>query len=69
MKAIGYQEFIEGMSTGELDMRAIKEKIVINSIHYAKRQKVFFQSFSDVDWVNPAEEDLIRQKVSAFLNE
>lgn len=69
MKAIGYQEFIEGMSTGELDMRAIKEKIVINSIHYAKRQKVFFQSFSDVDWVNPSEEDLIRQKVSAFLNE
>ncbi len=55
MQGIGYKEFFsamqDGLSLDELDMDSVKEQIVMNSVHYAKRQMTFFRSFSDVRWV------------------
>jgi tRNA dimethylallyltransferase len=64
MKAIGYQEFLDGNQ----DIEAVKHQIVMDSIHYAKRQKVFFQSFTDVKWHSPDDEDAIRSEVEQFLS-
>ena len=35
------------------DLEGIKDKIVLDSIHYAKRQLTFFRSFKLVHWVHP----------------
>lgn len=79
MKAIGYHEFLTAIDSAKaagctdcnlaaLDIEAVKQSIVMDSIHYAKRQKVFFQSFSDVIWLNPeTDEGRMKALVDEFL--
>lgn len=59
MQAIGYKEFItpyeELGDFDKLDLNSIEEEIVMNSIHYAKRQMTFFRSLQGVQWVRPEE--------------
>lgn len=57
MQAIGYKEFfIPGLTRSE-----IKERIVIASRQYAKRQMTFFRSFGSlVHWFDPEDEEGIR---------
>ncbi len=61
MSAIGYREWFDAMETGELSLRGVKEKIVKNSIKYAKRQETFFKSFCGVNWFNPEDEEKIKE--------
>ena len=66
MQGIGYSEFLEKIYTDDrqtaitnldnltqADLDEIKQKIVSDSVHYAKRQMTFFRSFADVRWINP----------------
>ena len=39
--------------TNQADLDEIKQKIVSDSVHYAKRQMTFFRSFADVRWIDP----------------
>lgn len=57
MQGIGYSEFIKAYEkTGDfdcLDLSEIRNQIIMDSIHYAKRQMTFFNSFASVNWFNP----------------
>lgn len=59
MQAIGYREFMSALAVNpsfdNLDLEAISQAIVMNSIHYAKRQMTFFKSLSSVSWARPEE--------------
>lgn len=51
MQAIGYKEFfIPGLSEAE-----IREKIILSTRQYAKRQMTFFRSFDNVNWFDPSD--------------
>ena len=76
MQGIGYREFLEkapsekaldGLTKADLD--EIREQIVMNSIHYAKRQMTFFRSFSDVRWINPEDTETVGKTIGEFLDQ
>lgn len=76
MQGIGYSEFLDRASTVEAldaltaaDLDEIKEKIISNSIHYAKRQMTFFRSFADVRWINPEDTETLSETIGTFLNQ
>ena len=79
MQGIGYREFIDEVYSGspedsvarldalkasELD--EIKSRIVMNSVHYAKRQMTFFRSFSDVFWIDPEDTETLEKTIASF---
>ena len=80
MQGIGYHEFMEVVykdngpdsikrleSLTKEEIEAIKEKIVMNSIHYAKRQMTFFRSFKDVHWIDPEDTESLSRVLSTWL--
>ncbi|MCQ2398440.1 MAG: hypothetical protein MJ052_03960 [Sphaerochaetaceae bacterium] len=71
MQGIGYSEFIRAVEAyGGLDsvnLDNVREQIVMDSIHYAKRQMTFFRSFNDVNWVNPDDTQKIRDLLERNL--
>ena len=71
MQAIGYSQFfraLESCSLKDIDIKAVKQQIVTDSIHYAKRQMTFFNSFKDVHWCHPEDINKIRELVTTFEN-
>ncbi len=61
MQAIGYKEFfIPGLSLDE-----IRERIIVATRQYAKRQMTFFRSFKDVNWFSPDDLEGIAELVRA----
>lgn len=71
MQAIGYKQFFDELENSDfehLDIQKIRNQIVMDSIHYAKRQMTFFRSFDDVHWVNPDDTQTIRMLLSTFEN-
>ncbi|MBR6348441.1 MAG: tRNA (adenosine(37)-N6)-dimethylallyltransferase MiaA [Spirochaetales bacterium] len=81
MQGIGYREFIDAVwendgakSTDNLDslteeqLQDIREKIVMNSIHYAKRQMTFFRSFPDVHWIEAQDTEALQDLLDSFLS-
>ena len=76
MQGIGYREFLEKAPTevalsslSKTDLDDIREQIVMNSIHYAKRQMTFFRSFSEVRWINPEDTEAIGSTIGEFLSQ
>lgn len=69
MQGIGYREFFSAMQDGtsfdNLDFESIKEQIVMNSIHYAKRQMTFFRSFENVHWIKSSDPEELRALLAA----
>ncbi len=69
MQGIGYKEFFTAMQDGtafeNLDFEGIKEQIVMNSIHYAKRQMTFFRSFENVHWIKSSEPETLKALLNA----
>lgn len=57
MQAIGYKEFF----IPNLTLDEIREKIIIATRQYAKRQMTFFRSFKNVNWFSPNDEDGIKK--------
>lgn len=70
MQGIGYKEFLTALEGNpnfdELNLEEIKNEIVMNSVHYAKRQMTFFKSFANVQWVNPEDFQAIQNLLSRF---
>ena len=61
MQAIGYKEFfIPG-----LDRDEIRERIILSTRQYAKRQMTFFRSFRNVNWFSPDDYDGISRLLEA----
>ena len=80
MQGIGYREFIDKIydkdaktsisnleKLTDSDLEDIKQSIVTNSVHYAKRQMTFFKSFSDVHWINPDDCSQMKGLINSFL--
>jgi tRNA dimethylallyltransferase len=53
MKGIGYAEWFPWVVTGEGSQQEVRDRIVLNSRHYAKRQLTFFRSLPGVRWYDP----------------
>ena len=81
MQGIGYHEFMDKVYKGDVqssikaldgltdqDIADIKQSIIMNSIHYAKRQMTFFRSFADVNWANPEDSDKLSSLINEFLD-
>ncbi len=81
MQGIGYHEFLDRVWTGEkassiraldslskLDYEDITQQIVMDSIHYAKRQMTFFKSFADVHWISPENTTELNALMDGFLD-
>ena len=65
MQGIGYREWFNAMESGEVNISIIKDMIIRSSIKYAKRQMIFFSSFSDTLWFSP--NDI--EKIKGYLEE
>lgn len=63
MNSIGYKEFFLYD-----DLKTIREKIIISTRQYAKRQMTFFRSFKDAIWLDAEDIDQIRNTVESFLS-
>lgn len=59
MKGIGYAEWFPWILTGEGSRKAVRDAIVLNSRHYAKRQLTFFRSLPGVRWYDPDRPELL----------
>ena len=53
MRGIGYSEWFPFILTGEGNRQEIRDRIVLNSRRYAKRQLTFFRSLPGVRWFDP----------------
>ncbi len=76
MKGIGYREFFEILgdhkeawdNPTESQLTHIKENIVLNSRHYAKKQITYFKLIPDVNWFHPNNEEGIKQLLDVSLS-
>ena len=79
MQGIGYREFMDKVyendaetsirnleKLSEAELEKIRQNIVMNSVHYAKRQMTFFKSFSDVHWINPDDCEQLETLLNGF---
>ena len=82
MQGIGYSEFMDVLfdpvygdqmkTIDELtseDIALIREKIVSDSVHYAKRQMTFFRSFADVKWIDAEDTLNLGKELEKFLSQ
>ncbi|MCF0237005.1 MAG: tRNA (adenosine(37)-N6)-dimethylallyltransferase MiaA [Sphaerochaetaceae bacterium] len=80
MQGIGYKEFLDVVWTGnkeesldklfnlkDKELQIIGERIVLNSVHYAKRQMTFFKSFANVNWMDPDNVEEISSIIETYL--
>ncbi|HIV99313.1 MAG TPA: tRNA (adenosine(37)-N6)-dimethylallyltransferase MiaA [Candidatus Ornithospirochaeta avicola] len=63
MNSIGYKEFFLYD-----DLKTIREKIIIATRQYAKRQMTFFRSFKDAIWLDADDINQISKTVESFLS-
>jgi len=68
MQSLGYKhivKYIKGSYNLEDALRIIKR----DTRHFAKRQMTWFGKDQDVIWFNPADMDVIREKIGQFLRQ
>lgn len=65
LTGIGYREF-KPYFDGKASVTSVKQKIIQNTIHFAKRQKTWFKRNRSIIWCTSKEEAI--QKVDAFLD-
>lgn len=61
LQGIGYKEILPFLK-GETDLSAVKEKIKLNTRHYAKRQITFFKKLPNIKYISPKENVQITAK-------
>ncbi len=64
MQGIGYREFFLAPRPPR---ESLKERIIIASRQYAKRQMTFFKSLPGVHWLHAEDEEGVRSLVDTFL--
>jgi len=69
MHAIGYRD-IAAHLRGELDRNQLRERIVVATRRFAKRQTTWFNREPSIEWVDPVEDlaQRLRHRVEAFLH-
>ena len=69
MHAIGYRD-IAAHLRGELDNNELRDRIVVATRRFAKRQTTWFNREPSIEWVEPAEDlpERLRPRVEAFLH-
>jgi tRNA dimethylallyltransferase len=66
MRSIGYRhmtDFLQGEVTWDETMRLFKR----DTRRYAKRQLTWFRAVPDIEWFQPSEIDIMRDKIDSFL--
>jgi len=66
-QAVGYAEIIEHLE-GRLSLDEAVEKIKINTRRFAKSQRTWFRSFTDVTWFDLTDEDTADELAGRVLN-
>jgi len=59
MKGIGYAEWFPWVVTGEGSRAEVRDRIVLHSRRYAKRQLTFFRSLPGVRWYDPDRPEIL----------
>ncbi len=68
MRGIGYKEFFLMAKSGCLSFPGLKDRIKLNSRHYAKRQMTFFKKLPGVNWYDADDRSKIREKINKFVD-
>lgn len=55
MQTIGYQEFKEYFA-GQIDITEVRQRIIANTLRYAKRQQMWFKRNQSIRWISKMEE-------------
>jgi len=66
LKGIGYSEWLPFVMTGEASRQAVRDQIVLDSRHYAKRQLTFFRSLPGVRWYHPDQSAQLQDDLRAW---
>lgn len=61
LKGIGYAEWFPWLWTGEGSRAEIRDKIILHSRHYAKRQLTFFRALPGVRWYDAGDMDVLAE--------
>jgi tRNA dimethylallyltransferase len=66
LRTIGYQEWIGKEKPSKLEIESIKERIVINTNKFAKRQMTWFKRDHDIKWIKDKKEadKLVKEFIS-----
>ena len=67
MQGIGYKEVLEYLD-GEIDYNSLREKLVLNTRHYAKRQETFFKRMPNLKYLKPDEPNKLIDIILNDLN-
>lgn len=67
-KGIGYKEFEEYIN-GNISIEEVKELIIRNSKHYAKRQYTWFNNKETVEWFNKSDLDRALTRIKEWVSE
>lgn len=67
-KGIGYKEFEEYIN-GNISIEEVKELIIRNSKHYAKRQYTWFNNKETVEWFNKSDLDRALIRIKEWISE
>jgi len=69
LNTLGYAEVCQHLR-GEIDLAEAKRQVVLHTRQFAKRQRTWFRSVPEIEWLDSDSEDLVEQawaRVSAFL--
>ena len=66
LKGIGYAEWFPWVITGEGSPQEVRDRIVLNSRRYAKRQLTFFRSLPGVRWYHPDQPEALVADLKAW---
>jgi tRNA dimethylallyltransferase len=67
MQGIGYKEVLEYLD-GEIDYNSLREKLILNTRHYAKRQETFFKRMPNLKYLKPDEPNKLIDIILNDLN-
>jgi len=59
LRGIGYAEWFPFVVSGEGNLQEVRDRIVLNSRRYAKRQLTFFRSLPRVSWYDPDKPEIL----------
>ena len=64
-QALGYPEIMRHLA-GELTEAELPDAIALRTRQFARRQRTWFRSFPEIQWVDPEEEDAVERALELF---
>jgi tRNA dimethylallyltransferase len=65
LNTVGYKEMFEYFD-GKISLEEAVEKIKINTRRYAKRQMTWFRKDKEIIWLNPVDENELRDFIASI---